>query len=55
MGFSQLVSQPTTDSGSLLDYIYLNRRGHNETNEVITDVRDTYYSDHDAVFCSTTF
>ena len=47
LGFSQLVSVPTTDQSSLLDHIYYNR---SEAGPV--DVVDTYYSDHNACFIS---
>jgi len=42
-GFKQLILEPTTDQGSLLDHIYFN--GNSSTK---TEVCDTYYSDHDA-------
>ena len=42
--FHQFVSTPTTDEGSLLDHVYVNR-----PNRVSTSVVDTYYSDHDLV------
>ena len=50
-GFKQLVKQPTTDSGSLLDHIYYNQNESND--EVYVDVHDVYYSDHDATFITT--
>ncbi len=50
-GFKQFVTQPTTDSGSLLDHIYFNR--HSDMINVHIDVHDVYYSDHDSVFLST--
>ena len=43
--FKQLIQQPTTDQGSLLDHIYFN--GSSTTK---TEVYDTYYSDHDVTF-----
>ena len=46
--FSQLVEVPTTDSGSLLDHIYYN----GITDNIVVDVVDTYYSDHDATYLS---
>ena len=42
-GFKQLIHQPTTDQGSLLDHIYFNG-----TSTTKAEVCDTYYSDHDA-------
>ena len=51
-GYRQLVCQPTTDSGSLLDHIYFNKDDINN-DEVIVDIHDVYYSDHDSVFVST--
>ena len=47
IGFSQLVKEPTTDSGSLLDHIYFN-----QSCTSVVEVIDTYYSDHDACFLS---
>ena len=37
LGFSQLVTMPTTDQGSLLDHIY-----YNQSNAALVDVVDTY-------------
>ena len=44
LGFSQLVTMPTTDQGYLLDHIY-----YNQSNAALVD---TYYSDHSACFIS---
>ena len=41
-GFNQLIDQPTTDQGSLLDHVYFNG-----VSPIQTEVCDTYYSDHD--------
>ena len=41
-GFNQLIGQPTTDYGSLLDHVYFNG-----LLPIQTEVCDTYYSDHD--------
>ena len=41
-GFNQLIDQPTTDQGSLLDHVYF--KG---VSTIQTEVCDTYYSDHD--------
>ena len=46
LGFKQHVSKPTTDYGSLLDHVYSRR-----INDIVVDIADTYYSDHDRVFC----
>ena len=47
-GFTQLVQSPTTDRGTIIDHVYYNRTG----NDVIVQVHDTYYSDHDTIYCS---
>ena len=47
-GFKQMVTQPTTDSGSLLDHIYVNFPESKPT----VDVVDTYYTDHDGTYLS---
>lgn len=46
-GYSQLVHNPTTDNGSLIDHIY-----YNKTTQM-SEVRniDSYYSDHDVLVC----
>ena len=46
--YSQLVENPTTDRGTLIDHIYYNKNCDN----VILEIADCYYSDHDTVFCS---
>ena len=45
MGFTQEVKTATTDYGTLLDHIYCRNMSN-----VLVDVQDTYYSDHDRVF-----
>ena len=42
-GYKQLIHQPTTDQGLLLDHIHFN-----QTSTKRTEVCDTYYSDHDS-------
>ena len=46
-GFVQQVRNPTRDSGSLLDHVYVNRNEYIQINVV-----DTYFSDHDTVYIS---
>ena len=48
-GFKQLIHQPTTNQGSLLDHIYFNA-----TSTTQTEVCDTYYSDHDSTLLAIT-
>ena len=49
--YTQIVTKPTTDQGSLLDHVYIN-----EVNICHTvDILDTYYSDHDAVLLTLCF
>ena len=52
-GYSQLVKSPTTAQGSLLDHVYCSNPFGN--NDIVIQVQDTYYSDHDTVFCSIPF
>ena len=47
-GFSQLVTKPTTNNGSLLDHIYTNK----SSDFFQLFISDTYYSDHDIICCS---
>ena len=46
-GYSQLVQSPTTAQGTLIDHVYY--RG--PSNSLSVHVQDTYYSDHDTVYC----
>ena len=46
-GFSLLIRSPTTDYGTLLDYVYYNRLSKCCRVQVI----DAYYSDHEIVHC----
>ena len=48
LGFYQYITHPTTDYGSLLDHMYYNDISAN----ILTDVVDCYFSDHDSVFMS---
>ena len=47
-GYAQLVNSPTTAKGTLIDHVYYSNPNGSE----IVEVHDTYYSDHDAVYCS---
>ena len=49
--FTQLVSSPTTTQGTLLDHVYY-RNPIKPAEQAIVHVKDTYYSDHDTVYCS---
>ena len=44
IGFKQMVKKPTTDSGTLIDHVYVS-----QDMTVTTDVTDCYYTDHDYV------
>ena len=46
-GYKQFVQFPTTDKGTLIDHIYYNRQS-----TALVEVDDTYYSDHDTIYCS---
>ena len=46
-GFTQLVESPTTPQGTLLDHVYYK----NPPSNVTIQVKDTYYSNHDTVYC----
>ena len=43
-GFKQMVKKPTTDSGTLIDHVYVSQEM-----TVTTDVTDCHYTDHDFV------
>ena len=47
-GYTQLVTSPTTASGTLIDHVYYNQ----PNTGIIVQVQDNYYSDHDTVYCS---
>ena len=47
-GYTQLKMQPTTDRATLIDHVYFS----GQCNGMVVQVRDVYYSDHDAVYCS---
>ncbi len=44
-GFTQIINEPTHETGSLLDHIYLRNV------DFESDVQDIYFSDHSAVYC----
>ena len=46
-GFKQMVSKPTHDSGTIIDYVYMSQT----LNTMQMDVTDCYYSDHDCILC----
>ena len=46
LGYSQIIHEPTHDTGSQLDHIYVKN-----INMDLTDVQDIYFSDHDATYC----
>ena len=50
-GFTQLVNSPTTAQGTLIDHVYY----RNPSSNIIAQVQDTYYSDHDTIYCSIPF
>ncbi len=48
-GYAQLVRQSTSDRATLIDHVYFSEQ---ISKDVVVQVRDVYYSDHDAVYCS---
>ena len=50
-GFNQIVQKSTTDSGTCIDHVYCNI----QNKDIIVDIHDTYYSDHDMVLVSLQF
>ena len=51
--FTQLVESPTTAQGTLIDHVYY--RTPSQSRNIMVQVQDTYYSDHDTVYCSIPF
>ena len=47
-GYDQLIDSPTTDRGTSIDHIYCNSNPGN----IVTDIADCYYSDHDTLLCT---
>ena len=47
-GYQQHVEVPTSDYGSLLDHVYTRNI---DVEDIVVDVQDAYYSDHDKTFC----
>ena len=45
-----MVSQPTIDSGTIIDHVYVSQT----INKMQTDVTDCYYSDYDFILCTIT-
>ena len=47
MGFEQQIKEPTCQTGSLIDHIYVNEamKKHN----IFTQIDAAYYSDHDMI------
>jgi len=49
LGYVQAVTSPTTARSMLIDHIYSNLPSYCS---LPVQVRDTYYSDHDTLYCS---
>ena len=49
--FKQIVQYPTTSQGTLIDHVYYRNTSGNTTFAIV-QMQDTYYSDHDTVYCS---
>ena len=49
--FTQIVSYPTTPQATLIDHVYL-RNTTDRSIFAVIELQDTYYSDHDTVYCS---
>jgi len=47
-GYIQVVSQPTTGKGTLIDHVYIKTTQY----DTQTIVLPAYFSDHDAIVCS---
>ena len=47
MGFEQKIKEPTCQTGSLIDHIYVNDAM--KTKEIFTEINAVYYSDHDII------
>jgi len=47
MGFNQQIKEPTCQTGSLIDHIYVNKALKSKT--IFTQIEAVYYSDHDVI------
>ena len=47
LGFEQVIKEPTCQTGSLIDHIYVNNTMKNK--EIFTEIDAVYYSDHDLI------
>ena len=54
-GFTQLVKSPTTSQGTLIDHVYYRNPSSQPSRRIMIHIQDTYYSDHDTVYCSIPF
>ena len=52
-GYRQIVVTPTTSQGTLIDHVYY-RNPCSRPDSAVVHVKDTYYSDHDTVYCKIT-
>ena len=50
--YTQLVNSPTTAQATLLDHVYYKNPSVNSAEHIMIHVIDTYYSDHDTVYCN---
>ena len=50
--YTQLVNSPTTAQATLLDHVYYKNPSVNSVEHVMIHVIDTYYSDHNTVYCN---
>ena len=46
-GFEQMIKEPTCETGSLIDHLYVNNAM--KVKGILTDVNAAYYSDHDII------
>ena len=46
-GFEQMIKEPTCETGSLIDHLYVNNAM--KAKGILTDVNAAYYSDHDII------
>lgn len=53
--FQLLVKSPTTTQGTLIDHVYYRNLSSNPSDSAIVHVQDTYYSDHDTLYCTIPF
>ena len=47
IGFTQLINEPTCDTGSIIDHVYVNEAM--QAQSISTEIDPVHFSDHDII------